>query len=196
MTHEEQRMTNNEELQLIRRIARGGHTHQFRHLANRYASQVLTMVRRLVPSQEEAEEVTQDVMVEAFKSLARYDERRSSFSTWLMSIAYHTALKHSRTKRRQVPLVEVEQDWLDAVADDDADAVLDDTDRVTLMEQAIGQLKPEDQMLLHLYYYDNQSIREIALITAHEESYLHSRLQWIRKKLAAIILNLESNERQ
>ena len=74
-------MTNNEELQLIRRIARGGHTQLYRHLANRYASQVLTMVRRLVPSQEEAEEVTQDVMVEAFKSLARYDERRSSFSS-------------------------------------------------------------------------------------------------------------------
>ena len=83
---------------------------------------------------------------------------------------------------------------LDAFPDDETDALLDDTDRVELMERAIETLKPDDQMLLNLYYFDNRPMREIAIITEHEESYLHSRLQWIRKRLAITIRSLESEE--
>jgi RNA polymerase sigma-70 factor (ECF subfamily) len=62
------------------------------------------------------------------------------------------------------------------------------------MERAIDTLKPDDQMLLNLYYFDNRPIREISCITEHEENYLRSRLQWIRKKLAITIKTLENNE--
>ena len=182
-----------DEALLISRIL-DGQTMLFRELAGRYAGQVLRMVARLIPSPEEAEEATQDTLVEAFQSLSRYDAQRASFRTWLMRIAYHTALKHYRQKHRWLPMVEVEQQRLDAFPDDETDALLDDTDRVELMERAIETLKPDDQMLLNLYYFDNRPMREIACITEREESYLHSRLQWIRKRLAITIRSLESEE--
>ena len=182
-----------DETLLISRIL-GGQTMLFRELAGRYAGQVLRMVARLIPSPEEAEEATQDTLVEAFQSLSRYDAQRASFRTWLMRIAYHTALKHYRQKHRSLHMVEVEQQRLDAFPDKETDALLDDTDRVELMERAIETLKPDDQMLLNLYYFDNRPMREIACITEREESYLHSRLQWIRKRLAITIRSLESEE--
>ena len=178
-----------DEMLLISRIL-DGQTALFRELAGRYAGQVLRMVARLIPSPEEAEEATQDTLVEAFQSLSRYDARQASFRTWLMRIAYHTALKHYRQKHRWLPMVEVEQQRLDAFPDDDTDALLDDTDRVELMERAIETLK----LLLNLYYFDNRPMREIACIMEREESYLHSRLQWIRKRLAITIRSLESEE--
>ena len=179
-----------DETLLISRIL-GGQTTLFRQLVDRYAGQVLRMVARLIPSPEEAEEVTQDVLLEAFQSLARFDARQASFQTWLMRIAYHTALKHYRQHHRSLQLMEVEQQRLDAFPDDETNALLDDTDRVELVERAIETLKPDDQMLLNLYYFDNRRMREIACITEHEESYLHSRLQWIRKRLAITIKTLE-----
>ena len=182
-----------DETLLIRRIL-DGHTELFRQLAGRYAGQVLRMVASLIPSQEEAEEVTQDALLEAFQSLARFDARQASFQTWLMRIAYHTALKHYRQHHKTITVVEVEQQRLDTFPDDETDALLDDTDRVELMERAIEKLKPDDQMLLNLYYFDNRPMREIACITEREESYLHSRLQWIRKRLAITIKSLESEE--
>ena len=184
-----------DETLLIRRIL-DGQTTLFRHLAERYAEQVLRMVARLIPSPEEAEEATQDTLLEAFQSLARYDARKASFQTWLMRIAYNTALKHYRQRQKSVPTVEMEQNWFNAIPDDETDALLDDTasDRVTLMERAIGMLKPDDQMLLSLYYFDNRPIREISSIMEHDESYFRSRLQWIRKRLAIIIKTFESNE--
>ena len=182
-----------DETLLIRRIL-DGHTELFRQLVGRYAGQVLRMVASLIPSQEEAEEVTQDALLEAFQSLARFDARQASFQTWLMRIAYHTALKHYRQHHKTITVVEVEQCRLDTFPDDETDALLDDTDRVELMERAIEKLKPDDQMLLNLYYFDNRPMREIACITEREESYLHSRLQWIRKRLAITIKSLESEE--
>ena len=187
--------TSQDETHLIRRIL-DGQTALYRQLAGRYAVQVLRMVARLIPSPEEAEEVTQDTLLEAYQSLARYDAQKASFQTWLLRIAYHMALKHYRQHRKHVATVDMEQQWLDAIPDAEADALLDDTTahRVALMEKAIDQLKPDDQMLLNLYYFDNRSVRDIACITDHDEPYLHSRLQWIRKKLAIIIKTLESNE--
>ena len=186
-----------EETLLIRRIL-DGQTELYRQLAGRYARQVLRMVARLIPSPEEAEEATQDTLLEAFRSLARFDARLASFQTWLMRIGYHTALKHYRQHHRHVALVEVEQDRLANIPDEEADALLDDTsaDRMALMERAIDTLKPADQMLLNLYYFDDRPIREIACIMEQEESYLRSRLQWIRKRLAITIKTLENNEKQ
>ena len=182
-----------DETLLISRIL-DGQTALFRQLANRYAGQVLRMVARLIPSPEEAEEATQDTLMEAFQSLGRYDARQASFRTWLMRIAYHTALKHYRQKHRSLHMVGVERQRLDTFPDEETDALLDDTDRVEFLERAIETLKPDDQMLLNLYYFDNRPMREIACITEREESYLHSRLQWIRKRLAITIKSLESEE--
>ena len=182
-----------DEMLLISRIL-DGQTALFRQLANRYAGQVLRMVARLIPSPEEAEEATQDTLMEAFQSLGRYDARQASFQTWLMRIAYHTALKHYRQKHRSLHMVGVERQRLDTFPDEETDALLEDTDRVEFLERAIETLKPDDQMLLNLYYFDNRPMREIAIITEHEESYLHSRLQWIRKRLAITIRSLESEE--
>ena len=184
-----------DEMLLISRIL-DGQTALFRQLANRYAGQVLRMVARLIPSPEEAEEATQDTLMEAFQSLGRYDARQASFQTWLMRIAYHTALKHYRQKHRSLHMVGVERQRLDTFPDEETDALLDDTDRVEFLERAIETLKPDDQMLLNLYYFDNRPMREITIITEHEESYLHSRLQWIRKRLAITIKTLESDEEQ
>ena len=184
-----------DETLLISRIL-GGQTELFRQLASRYAGQVLRMVARLIPSPEEAEEATQDTLLEAFQNLARFDARKASFQTWLMRIAYHMALKHYRQHQLSVPMIEVAQNWLNTISDDETDVLLDDTapDRVSLLESAITMLKPDDQMLLNLYYFDNRPIREISSIVERNESYLRSRLQWIRKRLAIIIKTLERNE--
>ena len=186
-----------DETLLIRRIL-DGQPELFRQLVSRYAEQVLRMVARLIPQPEEAEEAAQDVLLDAFRSLARFDARRASFQTWLMAIAYHTSLKYYRKHSKSVSIVEVEQNRLESIPDAETDALLDDTsvNRLALMERAIGLLKPDDQMLLSLYYFDNRPIREIAIITEHDEGYLRSRLQWIRKKMAIIIKNLESNEKE
>ena len=174
-----------------------GQTNLFRQLANRYAGRVLQLVSRMISSPEDAEEVTQDALLAAFQSLSRFDARQASFPTWLSAVAYRTALKHLRNQQK-VLFVETDQTWLNSVPDNEADALLNDTrpDRLVFLDQAVSQLRPDDQMLLSFYYYDDKPIREISYITGRTEGYLRSRLQWIRKRMALTIKTLEADEKE
>lgn len=174
-----------------------GQTNLFRQLASQYAERVLQLVSRMITSPEDAEEVTQDALLAAFQSLRRFDARQASFPTWLSAIAYRTALKHLRDQQK-VLFVETDQTWLDSVPDNEADMLLNDTrpDRLVFLDQAVSQLRPDDQMLLSFYYYDDKPIREISYITGRTEGYLRSRLQWIRKRMALTIKTLEADEKE
>lgn len=173
-----------------------GQTELFRVLAERYDERMMRMVGRLVPSKEDAEEVTQDALVEAYKSLHRFDPKQSNLMTWLFRIAYHMAIKHYRKTSKTIISVYTKQEWLDNLPDEEVDEMLANTSnkRLSLLEKAIDLLKPDDQMLLSFFYFDGLSVKEISDIMGKDGSYLRSRLQWIRKKLATIINNLEKNE--
>ena len=179
---------------LIQRVL-DGHTEQFGPLADRHAHRVQKFVARMIPLSEDAEEVTQDTLVSAFQSLARFDAERASFRTWLLRIAYHIALKRLRKASRK-GWTQVEENDIEEYPDLETDTMLNDTtsERITRLKQAVSQLAPDDQMLLSLYYHDELPFREIAYIVDSNDSYLRSRLQWLRKKIHQTILNLEHNE--
>ena len=149
----------------------------------------------MIPLSEDAEEVTQDTLVSAFQSLARFDAERASFRTWLLRIAYHIALKRLRQASRK-GWIKVEENDIEEYPDLETDTMLNDTtsERITRLKQAVSQLAPDDQMLLSLYYHDELPFREIAYIVDSNDSYLRSRLQWLRKKIHQTIINLEHNE--
>lgn len=187
-----QNITNADDLTLIRNVL-DGQTEQFRPLVDRHGEVVQQFVAHIIPSPQDAEEVTQDALVKAFQSLHRFDAERASFRTWLLRIAYHTALKRLRHEsRKRWVRMEIGPDELH---DLDTDELLNDTtnERIALLRQAVSELDPDDQMLLSLYYQDGQSLREIGYIVDHPDAYLRSRLQWLRKKIHQTIINLEQN---
>ncbi len=67
-------------------------------LVQRYQRGVFTFVRRMVGRWEAAEDVTQEAFMKAFAALERYDPRRR-FSSWMLKIAYNTAIDHLRRRR-------------------------------------------------------------------------------------------------
>ena len=77
-----------DENRLIARIL-DGHAEDFGYFLERYGQEVFAIVSRLVPQQEDAEELTQDAFVRAFNRLETFGGR-SSFSTWICRIAYTT----------------------------------------------------------------------------------------------------------
>lgn len=190
-----QTVTAEEDARLVKSILEGNIA-GFRMLINRHAATVRMFVARFIPLLEDEEEVTQDVFMKAYESLQRFDAEKANFKTWLLHIAYHAALKHLRNESR-LELVELEGMELDGLSDEATDALLGDTSshRLTLLEQAVSQLAPDDQMLISLYYYDRHSLREIAYIVDRTDSYLSSRLQWLRKKIYQTVIQLERNEK-
>ena len=191
-TAENRQITAADDNSLIRDVL-DGQTEQFRPLADRHGESVQQFVARMIPSPEDAEEVAQDALVSAFQSLHRFDGNKASFRTWLLRIAYHTALKRLRREsRKQLARMEME---MEDFPDSDTDELLNDTtdQRLVLLQQAVSQLDPDDQVLLSLHYQDGHPLREIAYIVDQTDAYLRSRLQWLRKKIHQTIINLEHN---
>ena len=83
-----------EELELIRRIIHG-ETDLYAQLVDRHERTVFTLVMRIIGRREEAEEITQDVFLKAFRQLDRF-AGRSSFRTWLYRIACNAAISQAR----------------------------------------------------------------------------------------------------
>lgn len=173
-----------------------GQTELYRLLVNRYAESALSVVRHIIHTQEDAEEVLQDVFVAAFQGLGSYDKDRASFKTWLLNIASHTALKRV-VRATDTGIVSMEEVFEPiAEPDVDVDEMLDDTspDRMELLDRAVERLAPDDRLLVSLYYYDDMRLKDIATVMKSTDSYLRSRLQWIRKKLCHTIKLFENYE--
>lgn len=150
-----------------------------------HAQRVFSLICRLVTNEQDAEELTQDVMVRALRHIEDYSPERASVDTWLAHIAYNTALNHLR--RHQPPTKSLEEeDSVVRLSDDTFDTGAADTP-LELLQEALNKLNPEEQTLISLYYYDDHPLRDIAYITGQPPSVLSTRLYRIRKKLYHLI---------
>ena len=173
--------------QLIARIL-DGHAEDFGYFLERYSQDAFAIVVRLVPQQEDAEELVQDAFVRAFNHLETFGGR-SSFSTWVCRIAYTTAISWLR-KRRMKYLSIDDQPQL---TDTEVDEVFDDESRIEELRRAITLLKPDEQTLITLYYYDNRQLNDIAYILDVDSGTLATRLHRIRRKLYLLMQHGTNN---
>lgn len=117
---------------------------------------------RLGQKKEDAEDVTADVFVKAWRKLDTFTD--GSFQAWLYMIARNSIIDFYRVQKRQVPLSE------DFVAEGpslvDLVATSIDTKRV---QDAMKSLTHEQQEVLLMRFTEDMSHREIATILEKTE---------------------------
>ena len=79
--------------------AKLGDSAAFEKLVNRHSALVYRVVRHIVPTSEDAEDVVQDAFLSAFEHLLQFEER-ARFSSWVARIAVHKALAKVHRLRR------------------------------------------------------------------------------------------------
>jgi RNA polymerase sigma-70 factor (ECF subfamily) len=84
--------------ELMLRVKRG-ETGAFEALVEKYKQPVINLVYRSVGDLAEAEDVAQNVFVQAFKAASRY-QPTAKFSTWLFTIARNLCLNEIRRRAR------------------------------------------------------------------------------------------------
>jgi RNA polymerase sigma-70 factor (ECF subfamily) len=140
-------------------VARGDEA-AFRALYDRAAGQVLGAVRRVVRDPAQSEEVMQEVLLEVWRTAARYDPETGSAAAWIMTLAH----------RRAVDRVRAEQSA--ARRELRAGTQLIDYDQVTDAVQAslehervrrcLGSLTELQREAVTLAYYQGYTYREVA----------------------------------
>lgn len=164
-----------------------GNTRAFGELVERYQAFVFTIVLRIVKVREEAEEVAQDAFIKAFQSIATY-RGESKFSSWLYSIAYRKALDAIRKnkKNRSLELIEEITEG-DCSTIENALTYIEDQERKEMIQKCILQLPEQGAAIITLFYFEDQSIKEIAAITQLSEDNVKIKLYRGRKKLFTLL---------
>lgn len=174
----------------IQRI-RAGHIESFACLADRYSQTVFALIVRVVQNREDAEELTQDVFLKVFRKLDSF-KGDCAFSTWLYRIAYNTAL--SAVRKKKLEWLTIDDSTLNNFADTAVDNGLDfetTEARIVLLEKALDQLSPGERALILLFYKEEKSIEEIALISSLTQTNVKTKLFRIRKKLYGLFKQME-----
>ncbi|MBQ7527210.1 MAG: sigma-70 family RNA polymerase sigma factor [Bacteroidaceae bacterium] len=177
-----------DEQRLIVRIL-DGHAEDYGYFLERYGGEVFAIVSRLVPNREDAEELTQDAFVRAYSRLDSFIGR-SSFSTWVCRIAYTVAVSWLRKKRIKYLSIDDHPHASDA----EVDEVLDDESRLDELRHAISLLRPDEQMLLELFYFESRPLADIAYILDVEPGTIATRLHRIRRKLYSLMKHGKANK--
>jgi len=171
-----------------------GETEYFSFLLDKYNHLVFSLIYKMAKNREDAEELTQDVFVKAFRNLNKF-KGDSNFSTWLYRIAYNTAVSEMRKKRPT--FVVIEEELITHISEEDSVAVLVAEKReenIKHLEKALTLLPAEDNALIHLFYLQNKTIEEVAKIAGLSVPNIKTRLHRIRKKLYVLLTNMKKKD--
>lgn len=97
-------MTHDTDLKLVERSLEGDET-AFGELVRKYEKAVYNLVRRIIRNRTDAEDVFQEVFMNAYRHLEKYDGKYK-FSSWLLSIAKNQALYRLRGRKAGASPVE------------------------------------------------------------------------------------------
>jgi RNA polymerase sigma-70 factor, ECF subfamily len=162
-------------------------------LVERFQRKIYRVAYAVVRDESEADTVTQDVFVQAYTHLAKF-EGRAGLETWLTRIAINRS-RDSLRRRKFVSLF-VRRD-----EDDDAEVMIEPVDdrpdperqlmsgqlRVAI-QRAEKQLSSQQKVIFRLRHYENLSLEEIAdhlgLRAGTVRAHLFRAIHKVRKELA------------
>ena len=179
-------MTKNTDQYLIDKVLNGD-SNAFGELVDRYQNFVFTIAIRILKVTEEAEEVAQDSFIKAYDSLSGF-RGESKFSTWLYRIVYHKSLDRIKLNKRHRTYEIIEE-----ITDDSLDHIENglefmlSTERTNIIKKCIDQLPEEEAAIISLYYFEEQSVKEIAKVTDLTEDNIKIKLYRSRKKLFSLL---------
>jgi RNA polymerase sigma-70 factor, ECF subfamily len=146
---------------LMARVARGD-TAAFSELYDELSPRVYGMVRRVLRNPAQSEEVTQEVLVEVWRTATRFDPKRGSVSSWVLTMAHRRAIDRVRSEQAAT-------DREQAVAATSADVAYDavseaattrlESEQVRRCLSSLTELQRES---VTLAYYGGYSYREVA----------------------------------
>jgi RNA polymerase sigma-70 factor (ECF subfamily) len=168
------------------RRAQEGDKAAVRELVGTCYPDIFAYLRRLCPTRQDAEDLTQQTFAKAWSALGSF-KNGSDFSTWLHRIAYNACVDWRRKNSKSV---ECQSDgwWQECAATAPGPFANTQQQQTALrIYQAVDRLDSPKKDVVHLHYYQGLSLRETAAVlnisTATVKYRLREALRVLKKKI-------------
>ena len=161
---------------------------------------VSRIVRSHLPRRVAEEDLAQDIFLKMFTRLEQY-QGNVPFPHWVSRIAVTTCIDQLRAQKRRpefrwADLSENEAEVLDNVLTDERDVLPGDALAAReLVHKLLGQLKPDDRLVIQLLDLDQKTIAEISQLTGWNQTLVKVRAFRARRKLQKLFQELQSKEK-
>jgi RNA polymerase sigma-70 factor (ECF subfamily) len=170
----------------------------YRILLERYWKVVLALLRSRVRSERDAEDLTQETFIRAFRSLPKLN-KPGHFLAWLARIAQNLATDHLRRRRTPASLDRIEDESLErsrtGQAGQDVQEMLEKREEMELVLNALGELPARHRVVVTLRYLKGLSNREIADLLGEPEGTVRNRLFRALARLRTVFGNQEPSKK-
>jgi len=178
--------TYDEDSLLVERVLLGKDPSAFHRLYERHYSRVYGIAYGVLLNHDDAVDATQEVFSKVHRNLKRFDHR-SKFSTWLHRVAINRSIQFSRSIKGRKAVVPLET--IEHIASAPHD--LEDRKHV---HDTLALLRPDDRLILSLFYWQELSLGEIAEALGTQENAAKTRLFRARERFKALYTESEKVE--
>ncbi|MBI2826299.1 MAG: sigma-70 family RNA polymerase sigma factor [Planctomycetia bacterium] len=170
------------------RAAQRGNREAFGQLAERYQRAVYAVAVRRLRNHAEAQELVQEVFVQALRKLGQLREPEC-FGGWLRSITNRMAINRSV---RSGPVVPTDREVLEATCVERRTPLSDalDRERASQVRAGLGRLRTLDRKTLEAFYVRGRSLVEMSDEFHSPIGTIKRRLHVARKRLARELAEL------
>lgn len=184
-----------ETTRLMTAVREGDHE-AFGALERKLRGRAFQVARALVGSREDAMDLCQEAFLKVFRARGSYDPSQP-FLPWFHRILRNTCFsflrKHRRLRQRTTSVVDEDGEEVDFEIVDLApgpDAAAAQSERATLLRDALTRLSAKDREILALRQFQELSYKEIARTLDVPEGTVMSRLYHARRRLAEALAPL------
>lgn len=168
-----------------------GDTAVFGDVVNEWQDMVYNTAISIVQSEEDAEDVTQEVFVQLHESLASFREE-AKLSTWLYRVTINKALDHEKKKNRQkrggiLKAFFITQEYDEPAHFDHPGALSENKEKAAVLFNALRKLPDTQRIAFILHKIEGRSYGEIATITGNTLMAVESVLARAKNNLKKIL---------
>ncbi|MBW7995626.1 MAG: RNA polymerase sigma factor [Candidatus Glassbacteria bacterium] len=174
------RRTIHSELLVIR--FRKGDRGAFSELAALWEDKLFYFLRRFVDNEQDAWDLLQQTWVKVLGGLGKL-ENTGTLTAWLYRVARNTALDHLRRNDRDLSARETDGDT-DPIVENDNDLRFENAE---LVHRGLAELSLAHREALTLFFLEEFSIEEIAVILGLAAGTIKSRMHYAKRALKKIL---------
>lgn len=182
-----------EEKELIKRL-KNGDEESFRIVVDRFQKQVLNNCYRIVCNRETAEDLTQEVFVEVYRSVNMF-RGESALSTWIYRIAVSKSLDYLKSQKRKKRFAVVKSIFDSGMINEHPKTsesetpgkYLDNEERIKVLTSALEKLSENQRIAFTLSKNDEMSNKDIADVLDVSVSSVESLIHRAKTKLRKIL---------